>query len=146
LIADSPAADHPSVMAGREAGMAFWNSRDDDDEAAAEADRLESAAIGLPRPRPAPERREGVAVAPLGLIAAVVAGLLALLFFSTPTLGPLPGRPEPWLPRGDAVYASQRLADIAAEQRIADARAMGWADVPAVNAHAGSFAAQTPPR
>lgn len=129
--------------------MAFWNSRDDDDAAVEKAaDELESAATGLPPAEPlAPveERRDGFNAAPLGVIAAVVVVLLALFFF-TPMHGPLLGQAEPWVPQGETVYANQRLADIAAEREIADARASAGEDVPAVDAHVGSFAAQTPPR
>jgi hypothetical protein len=129
--------------------MAFWNSRDDDDEAVeTAADELESAATGLPpagQAAAADEPRNGFNAAPIGLIAAAAVILLAL-FFLAPSLGPLSGPAEPWVPRGEAVCASQRLADIAAEQRIADARAVAWEDVPAVDAHVGTFAAQTPPR
>jgi hypothetical protein len=129
--------------------MAFWNSRDDDDEAAqATADRLEATATGLP-PSTRPDERRGFYASPMGLIAAAVAVILALLFF-TPvrdlSAGPWFGQREPWVPRGEAVYASQRLADIAAQQQIADARAAAWEDVPAVDAHVGTFAAQSSPR
>lgn len=129
--------------------MAFWNSRDDNDAAAeATAEELESAATGLPPSGPEPERR-GFYASPVGLIAAAVAVILALLFF-TPSHGWWNGawlsQPEPWVPRGEAVYASQRLADIRAQQEIADARAAAWEDAPAIDAHVGTFAAQSSPR
>jgi hypothetical protein len=112
--------------------MAFWNRRRDD-EAAAE---LESAATG------------GLYFSPVGLVAAAVALLIVLLLLSPGrapwTWGRL-GEREPWIPRGEAVYASQRLADIEAQQRIADARAAAWEDAPAIDAHLGAFPARTPP-
>lgn len=132
--------------------MAFWNTRDDDEDEAAgkTADELESAATGLPPAEPAVDRRGGGFVAPpLGLLAAFLVVLLVLAFFFAPSYGyHMPGlsQAEPWVPQGDSVYASQRLADIATEQRIADARSVAWEDIPAVDAHAGTFAAQTPPR
>lgn len=128
--------------------MAFWNSRDDDDEAADKtADELEAAAVGAPLSRPVEEPR-GFYASPMGLIAAAIVLLLVAAFFFAPTYGYRMGfnRAEPWVPRGEAVYASQRLADIAAQQQIADLRASAWEDVPAVDAHVGTFAAQTPPR
>jgi hypothetical protein len=132
--------------------MAFWNTRDDDEDEALDktADELESAATGLPPAEPAEERGGGgFSAPPLGLLAAFVVVLLVLAFFFAPTYGyRMPGfsQAEPWVPQGDAVYASQRLADIAAQQQIADARSVAWEDVPAVDAHAGTFAAQIPPR
>lgn len=129
--------------------MAFWNSRDDDDEAAeVTAEKLEAAATGVPPSEPVDERR-GFYASPIGLVAAAVAVILALLFFMPgheAWTGSWSGPREPWVPRGEAVYASQRLADIAAQQEIADLRASAWEDAPAIDAHVGTFAAQTPPR
>ena len=128
--------------------MAFWNSRDDDAVETA-ADELESAATGLPPADPVETRPGGFTAAPLGLIAAVVVALLVLAFIIAPTYGYQMGgfgQAESSVPQGDAVYASQRLADIASEREIADARSRAWEDVPAVDAHVGTFAAQTPSR
>jgi hypothetical protein len=118
--------------------MAFLDGRD-------EADALEEAAIGLGPSEPAaaaapdrpgpPDRR-----APAGLLAAIAVVVVLLLMFAA--------RPA-WYGRGDGFIfpvdqmADQRLADLAAEQRLTEARSWAWTDRPVIDAHVSTYAAQS---
>lgn len=116
----------------------FWDGRSD-------ADRLEEAAIGVP-PLDEDRRETGLYASPIGIAVAVVAVILALLFFRPGALPRLDrvGGGDTWVSTGDQM-ADQRLADIRTERQLAELRGDAG-ERRLVDAHASAFHTLAPPR